>query len=602
MKQEYQVTCPFCAVGCRFKILKGLNDVVHSDRTVDEIDFAYDSPVNEGALCPRGHFAFELLSHPRRLGKSFYRANGVLSAETPERIFQHIAEEWQKGDGTTFGLLADPMLSLHDIRALLDFARNIKLKAVDFIMPADRHLFRAQLDHPFEYRKCDDSRQLADLNYILGIGNIFTKQPVLSRFILKSKYAFRKNAFFNINPFAGRTSLFADMHVEHAPHLEPLLLFHLFSTIYSEKEIKTDNDDLRFLADFSESNVKDLFDKYLSSSQRSSLDRIADSFLSSQKTAIINSTHLYNASGQYLTGILSAALSVVSESFYVPLYTDGNLSALEELSADIYPELAIGRQPLLHQALQGDYDCIFAAGWNPEYLLFGNDKWPHRTEWIISSLVNLTVPENTRALLPQTHPYEQMDLRTNFLPWQSQGSPQVKTPVGSAQTLSHFSYLLYQKLLEHGIRMENPITENASKSWRDNLPEEWRFYRAKLAELTGRDGAWLIPHEHMAHFREGALTRYSDWAKKECDDAGLRIPPQQAREAGLTGGQYFLLDHNGEHTAFKAVPEETGSGGALLPYAHYLPARKLMISEFAPHNKEQYLWCRQADLTALRVK
>ncbi|OPX34718.1 hypothetical protein B1H10_02965 [candidate division KSB1 bacterium 4484_188] len=210
MKQEFRVTCPFCAVGCRFKILKGENEVVFSQRTTDNIDFDYENDINEGALCPRGHFAYELLSHPKRLGRAFYKKNGKLTPEIPEIIFQKVVADLKKQKAANpLAILFDPMLSLHDIRALLEFARNNKITTVDFVAPTDWHLFHAMVETPFTHRQCRNSRALKNLNSVLAIGDLFTKEPVLSRHLLKAKYAFRANQFNVINPFPTRTSWFA---------------------------------------------------------------------------------------------------------------------------------------------------------------------------------------------------------------------------------------------------------------------------------------------------------------------------------------------------------------------------------------------------------
>ena len=98
-KKEFQVTCPFCSVGCRYKILKGHDEVIFSQKTQDVIDFDYQNPINEGALCPRGHFSFELLSHPKRLNRSYHKSNGKLTPEIPEMIFQNLMSEGQKKSG-----------------------------------------------------------------------------------------------------------------------------------------------------------------------------------------------------------------------------------------------------------------------------------------------------------------------------------------------------------------------------------------------------------------------------------------------------------------------------------------------------------------------
>ncbi len=52
--------CPYCGVGCN------LNVVVEDGRVVG-IDYLKETPLNEGALCPKGNASIELLNHPDRV-------------------------------------------------------------------------------------------------------------------------------------------------------------------------------------------------------------------------------------------------------------------------------------------------------------------------------------------------------------------------------------------------------------------------------------------------------------------------------------------------------------------------------------------------------
>ncbi len=592
MKQEFQVTCPFCAVGCRFKILKGQEDVVFSGRARDAIDFDYENPVNEGALCPRGHFAYELLSHPQRLGRSYYKSNGSLQPQITELIFENIAANLKKQSfPSPMAILANPLLSLHDIRTILEFAVNMKLQAIDFIMPADRHLFRALLDVPFSFPRCDDARLLKNMNHVLYVGDVFTKQPVLSRHMLKAKYAFRKNGFYTINPIPGKTSWFSNIHIQNAPHHEPLHLFYLLSAALELKKSSRLSDEQIWLGDFIRKDVLPIITEFVPPVQLVSLKRIAEALASNQKSAIFYSTHLYNAAGSYLSGMACAALAQISESSFIPLYTDGNLYAIEELSRDAFKKLDIGRKPLLYHLLQNKYQYIYAIGWNPESAYPGVMDWPDGSSWIISSLVTDQFPENTKALLAQAYLYEQMDLRTSFLPWQSQGSPAVKTPIGSAQSLSHLTYLLNQKLSEKNITLAGNGVEPYRKDWTTALQEEFSYYRQQLERQTAAPGKWLIPADHQIHYGDGQLTQFSSWAAVEHENKQMKLSAEEAAALKVENERYFNITHNGKRIVFKSQIDENLPPNVLVPNSHYLPVRRMMSGEFAEHNREYYFWC-----------
>ncbi len=59
--------CPYCAVGC------GLNVYVKDHKVID-IEGNPDSPINHGALCPKGSATFQYTVNSSRLTKVLYRA------------------------------------------------------------------------------------------------------------------------------------------------------------------------------------------------------------------------------------------------------------------------------------------------------------------------------------------------------------------------------------------------------------------------------------------------------------------------------------------------------------------------------------------------
>lgn len=602
MKQEFQVSCPFCAVGCRFKILKGTDDVVHSSNTLDVLDFDYENDINEGAICPRGHFAYELLSHPMRLGSAYHRTNGKLKPEIPEIIFQNIAKSMKtENDKLPLAILINPMISLHDIRALLDFANNSGISTIDFVSPTDRHLFRALIDIPFDNNRCSDIRELKKLTYTLCIGDIFTKQPILSRHLLSAKYALRKNALYNINPIPSRTSWFANIFVQHQPHLEPILLFYLYQQIYQMKHKEKSPEDLAWLQEMSEDKISKKIEAYLAPEQQESLNQIAKTLCSSEKSAILYSTHYYTAASAYITGTISAAICELTGSYFIPLYTDSNFNAIEQFSKEIYKEIGIGKRPILKELYNGKFKFAFAVGWNPRTYFPGDIGDPSNIEWIISSMVQNQFPDSTYALLPQSHLYEQMDLRTNFMAWQSIGSPPVKSPIGSAQPVSHFIYQLHQKAVEQKVSFNSAAKNRTSISWKKNFSNEIDYYLNKLEGMIQSKGTWLIPTEHVTHYKDADLTRYSSWAFKNCIDETIMIPQNEALTLGLSDGQRFRIKNRKQEIDFKVKRSQLLNKNNAIVYAHYYPVRRMMAHEFAKHNSEYYLWCPKLNMEDIDI-
>jgi hypothetical protein len=592
VRKDYQVTCPFCSVGCRFKILKGTEDVIFTNASRDIIDFDYQNPINEGSLCPRGHFAFELLSHPKRLSRAYYKSNGILSPEIPEVIFKCITREWKKmKKDVSMAILINPVNSLHEIRALIDFAKNNRISSIDFISPVDRHLFRSQIDTPFEYKKCDDPRILSQLNYSLCVGDVFTKHPVLSKHILKSKYAFRQNALFCINPFLAQTSWFANINFENDPHTEPVFLAYLFQKIYRTKHKESPGTKLKILYDLVTDQLLEPLKDLLTTEKTNFLDYISEFLLSDKKSAIFYSTHYYNVLGGYINGILGTAISELTGNYFIPLYTDSNLNAIVDLSQNLYPDLNIGAKPLLHQVVNNKFSYVWAVGWNPETYLPGIQQFPESINWIISSMVQDDFPKNTKVLLPEAHIYEQMDLRTNFLSWQSIGSPAVKSPIGSAQTNAHFAYLFNQQTSEQEIAFDSSSEPQSEAEWDKVLAQEISYYTKTIKKLLPMPGQWLIPQEHVTHYKDAQLTRHSSWAKKDCLDDSLNISVAQSRKFDLKNMRTVHITSNSKQIKFQVKINQALKADRAVGNAHYLPLRQALPGEFAHHNKEYYFWC-----------
>lgn len=64
---EVDSICPYCAVGCAQKIY------VKAGRIID-VEGSYDSPVNEGTLCPKGANTYQLIANRDRITQVRYRA------------------------------------------------------------------------------------------------------------------------------------------------------------------------------------------------------------------------------------------------------------------------------------------------------------------------------------------------------------------------------------------------------------------------------------------------------------------------------------------------------------------------------------------------
>ena len=80
MSHSTSAVCPYCGVGCVF-------DVEIEDGHAKRIEYLLDHPVTQGALCPKGNAALDVVYHTDRLRYPLARRDGKL-----ERIGTRIRE------------------------------------------------------------------------------------------------------------------------------------------------------------------------------------------------------------------------------------------------------------------------------------------------------------------------------------------------------------------------------------------------------------------------------------------------------------------------------------------------------------------------------
>jgi formate dehydrogenase major subunit len=89
--KEVPSVCPYCAVGCG-------QIVTVADGKVVDIQGNYDSPINQGTLCPKGAATYQLAVNPLRSTKAKYRAPNSDHWEdiNLEQAMDMIAERFKK--------------------------------------------------------------------------------------------------------------------------------------------------------------------------------------------------------------------------------------------------------------------------------------------------------------------------------------------------------------------------------------------------------------------------------------------------------------------------------------------------------------------------
>lgn len=120
--------CPYCGVGC------GLYIAV-DDGKISGLDYQKEHPTNEGALCPKGNAALEVIYHRDRLHFPLKRENGRLVRASWEEALGLIAENFtlvrdQYGPDS-IGFLSSAKCSNEENYLFQKFARMLGTNNID---------------------------------------------------------------------------------------------------------------------------------------------------------------------------------------------------------------------------------------------------------------------------------------------------------------------------------------------------------------------------------------------------------------------------------------------------------------------------------------
>ena len=208
--------CLFCSLGC------GVAFRCDGDRA-KELDYDKENPVCNGALCPRGHYNIELLTHPGRLMNPKIGKRDVSWNEAISFVLQGLAEFKPE----ELAIILSSTASNEDAHMAAKLARSLGTKNISAAGdPADLAAYRgANMEVP--------GAQLAGLEDIdnsealLIIGDILVRSPVLSQRVNKVKYGKRGNKVIVIDPNKTHTAWFATTHLKNNPGTEAQVMMAL---------------------------------------------------------------------------------------------------------------------------------------------------------------------------------------------------------------------------------------------------------------------------------------------------------------------------------------------------------------------------------------
>lgn len=222
--------CPYCAVGCGFYI--------RSKDGCLEIEYMLDHPTNEGALCPKGNAALEILSHPDRLRFPLLRTDGgwvrISWNDALGRLAEEIKGTIRDHGPDALGFLGSAKCTNEENYLFQKMARLLGSKNVDCCarrchsptIPALNRAFGAAcMTNPIS--------DLANSGCIFVIGSNFAENhPIVARWALRAKD--RGAKIVVADPRLTPTTWLADLHIQINLGTDVALLNGMMNVIIEE--------------------------------------------------------------------------------------------------------------------------------------------------------------------------------------------------------------------------------------------------------------------------------------------------------------------------------------------------------------------------------
>jgi len=223
--------CPYCAAGCGFYI------TVEKEKATG-IEYMLDHPSSEGALCPKGNAALEILYHEDRLcyplkrkGDSWAR---ISWDEALDRVSKSLAATIKEYGPGSVGFLSSSKCTNEENYLVEKMARCFGTPNVDncarlchapSVVGLNRTLGAAGMTNPIS--------DLANSRCIFIIGsNLAENHPVLSRWIHRAKDA--GAVVIVADPRMTHTAWLADIFLQLKPGTDVALLNGIANVIINE--------------------------------------------------------------------------------------------------------------------------------------------------------------------------------------------------------------------------------------------------------------------------------------------------------------------------------------------------------------------------------
>ncbi len=229
MEIKYVPTiCPYCGVGC------GMNLVVKDDKVVG-VEPWKRHPVNEGKLCPKGNFCYEIIHRDDRLTTPLIKENGEFREASWDEALDLVASKLQAYDPNEIGFFACARSPNENIYVNQKFARVVVgTQNIDHCARLCHGPTVAGLAASFgsgAMTNSYESFEHADLIFSIG-ANSLEAHPLVGRRLMRAK---ANGAYFIVaDPRYTPTAKQSDQYVPFKTGTDVALMNAMMNVIISE--------------------------------------------------------------------------------------------------------------------------------------------------------------------------------------------------------------------------------------------------------------------------------------------------------------------------------------------------------------------------------
>ncbi len=229
MEIKYVPTiCPYCGVGC------GMNLVVKDDKVVG-VEPWKRHPVNEGKLCPKGNFCYEIIHRDDRLTTPLIKENGEFREASWDEALDLVASKLKAYDPNEIGFFACARSPNENIYVNQKFARVVVgTQNIDHCARLCHGPTVAGLAASFgsgAMTNSYESFEHADLIFSIG-ANSLEAHPLVGRRLMRAK---ANGAYFIVaDPRYTPTAKQSDQYVPFKTGTDVALMNAMMNVIISE--------------------------------------------------------------------------------------------------------------------------------------------------------------------------------------------------------------------------------------------------------------------------------------------------------------------------------------------------------------------------------